>query len=62
MPDLTIPELDDFFNPSPDPLAYQVVALQRLVLELTKHISPLSPLPPGAVAVIEDLKRRHPDV
>ena len=36
--------------------------LERLVLELTKHISAAQPLPPGAVYAIEELKLRHPDV
>ena len=37
-------------------------ALERLVLEMTKHIPAAQALPPGAIVLIEELKRRHPDV
>ena len=44
------------------PLEVRVAILERLVLELTKHIPPGVAVPPGAVIAIEEMKMRHPDV
>ena len=43
-------------------LLLRVQALERLVLELTKHIDTRQPVSPGMVAEIEVLKLRHADV
>lgn len=43
-------------------LEERVWELERLVLELTKHVPASQSLPVGAVVLIEDLKLRHPDV
>lgn len=40
----------------------RMATLERLVLEITKHVSPHHPIPPGAVRAIEALRARHPDV
>ena len=42
----------------------RISQLERLVLELTKHVSPEFEVRfrPGIVLIIEELKRRHPDV
>jgi len=49
-------------QPLPLTLDVRVWVLERLVLELTKHVMPAAELPPGAVMAIEELKARHPDV
>lgn len=51
-----------FSLPNDFSLETRVANLERLVLEITKHVSPAAHLPPGAVFMIEDLKRRYPDV
>ena len=53
-------------EPAPIPddlmLVLRVQSLERLVLELTKHIDARQTLPLGAITEIELLKLRHPDV
>ena len=43
-------------------LETRVWMLERLVLELVKHIPPGTTLPPDAVGVLLGLQVRHPDV
>lgn len=54
--------VEPFPEPLTLPLETRVYTLEKLVLELTKHIVSAAELPPGAVMVIEELKLRHPDV
>lgn len=48
--------------PADRPLQLRVAMLERLVLELTKHVVPAEPLSPSMALTIEELKLRNPDV
>ena len=50
-------------GPLPIPLEVRVLILERLVLELTKHVDPAAgPLPPSFLMALSELQARHPDV